>query len=88
LIGPADPPINILGGYRFPGAPRLARPDLAAIVAAGSPYDPTLPRCPVERTLTWEEYLAIITDPDWGENEITTAAPSPRSDITGLRRVP
>jgi len=24
LIGPTDPPVNILGGYKFPGAPNLA----------------------------------------------------------------
>ena len=23
LIGPQDPPVNILGGYRFPGAPKI-----------------------------------------------------------------
>jgi len=39
LIGPNDPPVNILGGYRFPGAPviDLSPPKSAPIIAHNLP---------------------------------------------------
>lgn len=39
LIGPRDPPVNILGGYRFPNAPKI---DLATETAPDRLDDPRL----------------------------------------------
>jgi hypothetical protein len=34
LIGPSDPPVNVIGGYRFPGAPEInLRPTLRVFPA-------------------------------------------------------
>jgi hypothetical protein len=57
LIGPHDAPVNVVGGYKFPGAPkinlcpvesRLDDPKLRALIAA-IPSDLSIPnflRCP------------------------------------------
>jgi hypothetical protein len=47
LIGPSDPPVNLLGGYKFPNAPKLELPPVAeptsARVADSSGVDPSIP---------------------------------------------
>jgi hypothetical protein len=51
LIGPADAPVNIVGGHRFPGAPQIdltaetvpAQPDTASALIATIPADLSIP---------------------------------------------
>jgi hypothetical protein len=51
LIGPHDPPVNIVGGYRFPGALQIdlnpasipTPADPAALFAAAIPADLSIP---------------------------------------------
>jgi hypothetical protein len=65
LIGPNDPPVNILGGYKFPNAPAV---DLSSLAESGetdmpmvaSDWKPCAPTSPITDDLSIPAFLRRV----------------------------
>jgi hypothetical protein len=94
IFGPSNPPINLVGGYRFPDAPKL---DKLAVLAAESPYDPNLPRQKApprhfDEAAFWAterelERLEPIADLERERRERLGERPALRERVTGNFRI-